>query len=126
MNGRPDFEKFLARTRETKFDPQPAMGFRGAIGWLQSGQPVQPDAGRREHDEAHDTARDRPRDHLRERRERDLAPEVPVHRDERRDLDTVSPQFSLLTLTARSCQLGRGRFFSVSVALDADRDRSVE
>lgn len=47
LRGRPDFEKFLARTRETKFDPQPAMGFRGAIGWLQSGLPVAPDAGRR-------------------------------------------------------------------------------
>ena len=47
LRGRPDFEKFLARTRETKFDPQPAMGFRGAIGWLQSGAPVQPEKGRR-------------------------------------------------------------------------------
>ena len=47
LRGRPDFEKFLARTRETKFDPQPAMGFRGAIGWLQSGAPVPPEKGRR-------------------------------------------------------------------------------
>ena len=47
LRGRQDFEKFLARTRESKFDPQPAIGFRSAMGWLQSGAPVAPDAGRR-------------------------------------------------------------------------------
>ena len=47
LRGRPDFDKFLARTREIKFEPQPAMGFRGAVGWLQSGQPTKPEDGRR-------------------------------------------------------------------------------
>jgi hypothetical protein len=47
LRGRPDFEKFLNRTRALKFDPQPAMAFRGAIGWHSSGAAVPPDKGRR-------------------------------------------------------------------------------
>ncbi|HZJ15920.1 MAG TPA: hypothetical protein VFD27_12785 [Chthoniobacteraceae bacterium] len=47
LRGRPDFEKFLSRTRALKFDPQPAMAFRGAIGWHVSGAPMPPDKGRR-------------------------------------------------------------------------------
>ncbi|MEO7318547.1 MAG: hypothetical protein ABIZ56_06135, partial [Chthoniobacteraceae bacterium] len=47
LRGRPDFEKFIARTRTIKFEPQPAAGFRGAVGWLPSGLPVGPDGGRR-------------------------------------------------------------------------------
>ncbi len=47
LRGRPDFEQFLARTREIKFEPQPAAGFRGALSWLPSGVPVPPETGRR-------------------------------------------------------------------------------
>lgn len=47
LRGRPDFEKFLARTRLIKFEPQPAVGFRGALSWLASGQAAAPDDGRR-------------------------------------------------------------------------------
>ncbi len=47
LRGRPDFEKLLARTRSIKFEPQPAIGFRGALSWLPMGQAAAPDAGRR-------------------------------------------------------------------------------
>ena len=47
LRGRPDFEKFVARLRELKFEPQPAIGFRGAISWLESGQAVRHEDGRR-------------------------------------------------------------------------------
>ena len=47
LRGRPDFEKFLVRTRSMKFEPQPAAGFRGALSWLPSGQAAAPDTGRR-------------------------------------------------------------------------------
>ena len=46
LRGRPDFDKFLAHTRTLRFDPQPSAAFRGAIGWLPSGQPTSPDQGR--------------------------------------------------------------------------------
>jgi hypothetical protein len=47
LRSRPDFDKLLARLQQLRFDPQPAIAFRGAIGWSANGQPVPADKGRR-------------------------------------------------------------------------------
>jgi hypothetical protein len=44
---RVDFDVLMARAKLVKFELAPTSGFRGGVGWLPTGQPVQPNQGMR-------------------------------------------------------------------------------